>query len=385
MRIVALAFTAALIVSSACGPSGSAPTASVGSSGAVAQPAGSPVGQQTGGELSAEVRRLIQAARDGGEAELNVSWGATSLGGPDALKRVEAWMNQTYGTNIRINLTPGPSMPDMGLKITQELAAGHKASSDVYLGIETHIASLLPRDVLEPYDYTQLSPRIIRDVVAERDVAVEIYGSIPAILYNSDLVSRVEVPRRLEDVLEPRWKGRIAANETAGYFNGISARPEWGVERMKAYIGRLAQQVGGLIRVSEDHRIISGEFVMLVVGTSHTAREQQAKGAPLAAVVPEDVAQVNTLHLGVPRNSAHPNLAKLYINAMLSEAGQRILYEAGYVDHYQLPGSQSAADLAELQARGVAIQKVSVKFVVDRPELAELTREFQTILREKRS
>src|SRR5687768_16405797 len=131
MRIVALAFTAALIIASACSPSGSITPVTGGSAGAAAQPPGATAGRQAGGgELSPEVRRLIQAARDNGEAELNVSWGTTSLGGPDALKRVEAWMNQTYGTSIRINLTPGPSMPDMGLKIAQELAAGHKASSD---------------------------------------------------------------------------------------------------------------------------------------------------------------------------------------------------------------------------------------------------------------
>ena len=59
--------------------------------------------------------------------------------------------------------------------------------------------------------------------------------------------------------------------------------------------------------------------------------------------MPEDVAQVGSMYLGVPRNSTHPILAKLFINAVMSEPGQRILYETYYADHPQLPGSQSAA------------------------------------------
>jgi iron(III) transport system substrate-binding protein len=385
MRIVVLALTAAALVSTACRPAESPSAAPSGGAPAAAQTQGGRGAQQAAtNELSPEAQRLIQAARDNGETELSLSWGLTSMGGPEAIKRYEALMNQMYGINIKINLTPGPSMPDMGVKITQEYLAGHKASSDIYLASDTTFSSVLPQDVLEPYDYTQVSPRVTRNIVAERNVGVEVYGTIPAIVYNTELVRREDVPRRLEGVLDPRWRGKMAASVTASYFDRISTRPEWGAEKMTTFITRLADHVGGLIRQSEEHRIISGEFPIFVLGNTHSAREQAATGAPLAAVVPEDAAQIGTMHLGVPRNAAHPNLAKLYINAVVSEPGQRILYETYFSDHYQLPGSQSAAELADLQARGVEIRKVDVKFALDHPELADLSRDFATILREKR-
>jgi ABC-type Fe3+ transport system substrate-binding protein len=326
------------------------------------------------------VQRLIQAARDAGETELNVSWASSSLGGPEALRRLEAWMNQTYGTNFKILLTPGPSMVDMSTKITQEYVAGQKASSDVYLGRDIMFAGLLQRDVMEPYDYTLLSSRITPNVVKERNVGVEVYTSVPAILYNTELVSQAEVPRRVVDALDPKWKGRIAALATASYFDSLTARPEWGVERMRAFMTQLSQQVGGLIRNSEEHRLVSGEFVMLMMGNTHAAKDQASRGAPLAAIVPEDVAQASTLGLGVPRNSAKPNLGKLFINATMSEQGQQILYETYHVDHYELPGSRSAADLADLRAKGVQMQKLTVKFALEHPELPEIERELITIL-----
>jgi ABC-type Fe3+ transport system substrate-binding protein len=382
MRTALLAVLA-LVVTSACGGAGGTGSAS---------PAGAPSGQsgasqtpQASGrdELTPEARRLVQAARDNGETELNLSWGSTSMGGTEAAKRYEALVNEMYGTNIRITLIPGPSMPDMGIKITQEYVAGQKASSDVYLGLETYIAALLPRDVLEPYDYTQLSPRLTRDIVADPSVGVEVYGSIPTLLYNSDLVRRNEVPSRLEGVLDPKWKGKISASVTASYFEAIALRPEWGTEKMKTFVGRLAEQAGGLMRQSEEHRIVSGEFQMFVLGNTHGTKEMQARGAPVDSRVPEDVAQYYTMHLSVPRNSAHPNLAKLYIAAVASEAGQRILWETYFSDHPQLPGSQAAAELNELRSRGIDIQKVDVKFAVAHPELPDIARELQTILREK--
>jgi ABC-type Fe3+ transport system substrate-binding protein len=380
MRITPLALAVAILVTSACQPTGPTATAPTGQSPA----AGSQSPQQPpGSELSPEVRRLIQAARDNGETELNLSWGSTSMGGSDAVKRYETLMNQMYGTNIRITLIPGPSMPDMAAKITQEHVAGQKASSDVYLGLENLFASLIARDVLEPYDYTQLAPRISRDIVAERNIGVEVYGSIPTLLYNAELVRREEVPRRMEAVLDPKWKGKTAASVTASYFEAIALRPEWGIEKMKTYMGRLAEHSGGLIRQSEEHRIISGEFVLFVLGNTHSTKEQKARGAPVDSLIPEDVAQYYTMHLGVPRNSGHPNLAKLYINTVVTEAGQRILWETYFADHPQLPGSQSAAELAELKAQGVNIQEIDVKYNLDHPELAEVARDLQSILQRR--
>jgi ABC-type Fe3+ transport system substrate-binding protein len=387
MRIAVFVLAATTLVLSACQSPAPAAVGQTGAAPSAAQAPGARASQPPGGsELSPEVQRLVRAARDNGETELNVAWSLGQLGGLEGAKRAEALMNQMYGTNIKVNLTPGPSPIDLAAKIAQELLVGQKASSDAYFAIATNFATLLPRDVLETYDYTQLSPRFSREVVSDPPIGVEVYGSIPVLLYNTDLVRREEVPRRLEDVLQPQWKDKIATTETASYFEAIAMRPEWGVPRMKAFIGRLSEHVGGLVRMgSAEHGVVSGQFLMVALGNSQAARHQAAAGAPLAGQVPEDAAQVNTLYLGVPRNSAHPNLAKLYIHAIMSEAGQRILYETSFVDHYQLPGSQSAAELADLYAKGVAIHKANVKFFQEHPELPELTRELQTILREKRS
>jgi iron(III) transport system substrate-binding protein len=329
---------------------------------------------------NSEIARLLAAAREAGETELNVSWGGNSLGGHEAISRYEALFNRMYGTNIKINLTPGPSEPDMAAKITQELAAGQKASSDVYLGGEANIAILLKQEVLEAHDYTRLSPRIASDIVALDRVAVEVYSSIPAIVYNSELVPTAQVPKTLEDVLDPRWKGRIASPPYGSPLDRVALRPEWGAERMKAFAARLAEHAGGMIRSSEESRIVSGEFLMFVMGNTHGAREVQRKGAPIGHAIPPDGAVAGFGHLGVPRNSARPNLGKLFINVVASEEGQRVLWDTYAADHHKLPGSGSAPAVAELQSKGSGIFDINVKLWMERPDNAQLRVELDRIV-----
>lgn len=330
--------------------------------------------------LTPEVKRLIALAAEKGERELNVSWSAGSIGGTEGAKKYEALFNRMYGANIKIILTPGPSMPAMAAKITQEVAAGQKASSDLLLGTEAHFGDLSKRNVLEEYDYTRLSPRIQKRFVALRNIGVEIYSTITAILYNSNLVPAGEVPRKLEDALNPKWKGKIASTQYAAYFDRVGMRPEWGPEKMTAFMKRLSGQVAGLLRLQEETRIASGEFLMLVLGNTHAVRPLKSKGAPLGYVVPDDAASAGFVHLGVPLNSTHPNLSKLFINMMMSEEGQKALYDVYSADHYALPGSQSGAEMAGLTSRGAKILDINAKFVVDHPEMTKLSTDLQDIL-----
>jgi iron(III) transport system substrate-binding protein len=325
---------------------------------------------------------LIAAARAAGENELNLSWSNNTLGGSEGAGRWEALFNQLYGTQVRFNFTPGPSMTDMAGKISQEAAAGRKASTDVLLSAESHVGPLVDLDVLERYDYTQLSPRITPELVAPNNVAVEFTSRLPGITYNSELVSPADVPHTLEDTLAPKWKGKIASTLNAASFDRVASRPEWGAEKMTAFVTRLSEQVAGLMRCGENSRLLSGEFVMLVMDCgSFDVNRLRRTGAPLGHVIPDDAATVLFFYLSVPRTSAHPNLAKLYINMLLTDEGQQLLYDVEGTDHYGLPGSRSAAELAGLRARGIEPLRMDARFVAEHPDTMKLGDELAIILR----
>ena len=337
-----------------------------------------------GAEHPQEVKRLMAAVREKGERELDLVWSGTSLGGSEGAKKFELLFNKMYGLNVRFNFTPGPTMTEMAGKVTQEAAAGRKASTDILVGTESHFGDLLGRHVLEEYDYTRLSPRIKKDFVAVKNIGVEFYTIVPGITYNTNFVRPGEVPRRLEDVLHPKWKGKIASTQNAAIFDRVVYRPEWGIEKMRAFIVKLADHVAGLIRASENERVISGEFVMLVMdGGGHQVRKQLTKGAPLGHLIPEDAGTVTFGYMGVPRNSGHPSLAKLFLNMVMSEEGQRVVFETHFTDHHELPGSQSASALADLKAKGADLLRTDISFGIKHPEMAKLSDELRKILRTK--
>jgi ABC-type Fe3+ transport system substrate-binding protein len=153
---------------------------------------------------------------------------------------------------------------------------------------------------------------------------------------------------------------------------------------MRGFMARLSEQIGGLIRIGEESRVASGEFSMMVLSNDHNALLQKSRGAPVGFAIPEDAAVIQATSAGVPRNSAHPNLAKLYILTMVTEEGQRALYETQHVDVYALPGSRAGAEIHALKARGVPIMADDVKLRNDHPEMAQLSAEFGRILRERR-
>jgi ABC-type Fe3+ transport system substrate-binding protein len=197
-------------------------------------------------------------------------------------------------------------------------------------------------------------------------------------------VASSEVPRKLEDVLHPKWSGRVAARSDSITFELIAMRPEWGPEKMKGYVARLGQQVGGLIRTSESNRVATGEFAMLVPGSRDEATRLKGQGAPLDMAIPEDAAMVRTGYGAVPRTARHPHLTKLFMNAIVSEEGQRLTYELTVGDHHALPGSQTAVVLSDLRARGIEPLRVDAPFVAAHPELRQLADELMKLLREGR-
>lgn len=331
---------------------------------------------------SVEVKRLIAAAKAGGETEL-------TLTGPDALvganvKKYQALFSGMYGIDARLSYTPGPGMGDVVRMITQETAAGRKAASDVIVATESHFAALPKRNVMEEYDYTALSPRISKDMLAPQNIGVQTAALIPVIAYNTDLVPAADAPKKLIDVLNPKWKGKIGASAQSSILARIAFHPSWNPEKLKKFVASLSAQAAGLLNCGEHNRLVTGEFAMFVVNCgSYSVKSLQAKGAPLGYAIPEDAATVFFWYMGIPKTSGHPNLGKLYVNMIMSEEGQQIYHEGYAVDNFALPGSRSAAELKSIKSRGLPIVTVTTQFILQHPEINTLTTEIEEILRQK--
>ncbi len=366
----------ALLVACASGEGASTVSAPV--PGRVAEPAQ--------GGVEDKLRALIEAARQ--EGELILVWGENTAGGKEAVERWNQGFNRAYGLNITFKFTPGPSMPDVAARIAQEYQAGRPAVSDVYIGSEAHIAALIQANVLEPVDWLSWAPNIQNpELLATPDgVAVEIASRTPGISYHTRKFTGELVPRSLQDLLRPAYKGRIASTPYAAFFDRLASPELWGEQRTVEYVTKLADQIAGLMRCGEFERIASGEFDAMAIDCgAQDALKMQERGVPIAQVIPSDAAAIVYWYMAVPKNALHPNAAKLFINYILSREAQDILYDADRSDHYLLDGSRTRGPIQQLQAAGVRFVEVDVAFVQrnDEKELSRVREQLQRILQRR--
>jgi iron(III) transport system substrate-binding protein len=314
---------------------------------------------------------LVEAAR--AEGQLNLIWTPSIGGRTGAIERWGEGFNRLYGLNVRFQYTPGPTIPEMLVRITQEAQSGRPAASDVYLGADDNFAEALRGGVLQPIDWAAWAPNV-RDpaLITPQGVGVAFATRTPGITYNTDKVRPDEVPTALHDLLKPQYKGRVAASVFIGNNLERQASPElWGEQRTVEFATRYADQIGGLIRCAETERIATGEFDILApdCGT-FISRMWQARGAPLAGVIPTDMAVLAYLYFGVPVNAAHPAAAKLFVNYLLSREAQDILFDAEKLDHHRVPGAHTAPEIERLLAQGVKFTETDVAWSLRNDERA---------------
>jgi ABC-type Fe3+ transport system substrate-binding protein len=222
--------------------------------------------------------------------------------------------------------------------------------------------------------------------VAPGGVAVAVQSSLPGIAYNTAHLSGDLVPRRLDDLLKPAYKGRVASTPYAASFDQIAVPEAWGEQRATEYVTKLAEQVGGLIRCNELERLTTGEFDVLAIACSQgPSLKAQAQGAPIGFAIPADGPIMKTLYMAVPKNAAHPNAAKLWIDYMVSREGQDLLHETGFEDSHLVAGSRTGARMEQLQAAGVKFIQADVEFYQrnDEREQTRLLNNFVRILTQK--
>jgi iron(III) transport system substrate-binding protein len=369
-----IGFLIALLVVAACGPSASAPTPQPSSGQPPAVPA-EPV-------LDPALQPLVEAARQEG---------ALSIVFPleyddETFARWTEGFRRLYGLNLDVRFTPGPPMPELAARLAQEAQTGRTASSDVFIGAESHVSTLANVGALEPEDWAAWAPNI-RDprLLAPGGVAVELGTRTPGIAYHTNHVTGDSIPTTMQDLLKPQYRGQLASTSYAAGFSVLGSPELWGEARTIDYVTKLSDQVGGLIRCNEMDRLINGEFDLLALDCGAEFRDAPGKGALIGHVIPSDAAVLSYWYVGAPRHAAHPNAAKLWINYVMGRDGQDVLYQGAHADHHRVPGSHVAPDVEALEARGVKFTEIDVAFYerTDQQLLTRLGVETQRILQKR--
>jgi iron(III) transport system substrate-binding protein len=378
-----------LLLATACGPAPAAAPAKPAAAPAVpAQPpaASGALAAAPAQSASPALQQLIDGAKK--ETVLKAQWSSASFGGAPGLNELVAGMNKKYGLNIQAQFTPGRDMQALMELLAQENTAGQPASTDVYLGNAPAMVDALRTGVMRTIDWKAILERPIPadpsfDPYAPDGIAVAFGTTLVGIAYNTNLVRGDDVPRRMEDPLAPKWKGKIASTPYAAGMREFAMPDMLGRDYVVDYTKRLSQQVAGLIRCGENERITSGEFAMLVFtcGGNDVADLKQ-RGAPIDHAIIQEATVLHMRYGGVPKNSSAPNAATLLVAYLLTPEGQETLYKLDGMDLPLFPESHLKGALDQVKNAGGKVAYNSPQWLTSVPGFTEQQQELERILRE---
>ena len=149
--------------------------------------------------------------------------------------------------------------------------------------------------------------------------------------YNTNLVKKAELPKSYDDLLDPKWKGRLAMEaEDVDWFAAVVSG--MGEQKGLEFFRKL---VANGLQLRKGHTLLaglvgSGEIPMALSLYNHNAEKMMRKGAPVEWFqIQPAYARVNGI--SVAKAAPHPHAALLFYDYMLGPEGQKILEKAEYV------------------------------------------------------
>jgi iron(III) transport system substrate-binding protein len=160
------------------------------------------------------------------------------------------------------------------------------------------------------------------------------YRTAPVLVYNSKAVSAQEAPRDWDDLLDPKWKGKIlirdplASGTMRTMFGMILSRsvqetgsPDRGFEWLRRLDGQTKEYLQQPALMIEK---LNREEGLVTIWELTDLLWQRKRGSPLAFHFPASGTPVIDDSLGLVKGARHPEEAKAFIEYVGSVEGQTL-------------------------------------------------------------
>ena len=273
-------------------------------------------------------QKLLAMARKEGVVTLY-----TSLNLKDSLPITEAF-EKKYG--IKVSVWRGGSEKVVQRSVTE--ARAKRFTPDVYETNGPEMEILYRENLLDTFFSPSLKNIPAAVIPAHRQWVPDRLNFF-VLAYNTKLVKPEEVPARYEDLLQPRWAGKIGieAADTDWFAAVVHGMGE---EKGLEYFRRLSEMKPQL---RTGHTLIveliaSGEIPIAIAVYNHAVERLVQKGAPIRWKALETTyGRPNAI--GVSRHAQHPYAGLLFVDFMLSKEGQELIKQHNRVPSNSLVDS----------------------------------------------
>ncbi len=274
--------------------------------------------------------------------------------GQEQISVLAAEFEKKYG--IKVNIWRANSESVLRRTVTE--ARGGRFEVDVIESNGFELESLHLEQLVQAIDTPHVAQMIAEAQPAHREW-IGNRANLFVFAYNSQKVRRDELPKTYADLLDPRWKGRLAAEaDNIDWFFTVGR--VLGEENAGKLFSEIVRANG--VQLRKGHPLLasltaSGEVTATIATYNYFIDKlRREKSAPVdwVAVAPA-VARISGLALS--RRAPHPYAAVLFIDFMLSDAQRMLLamdlIPAGRAERGLPPGIDwKFVDPAELVKQG---------------------------------
>jgi iron(III) transport system substrate-binding protein len=259
---------------------------------------------------SDRTQRLIEGARK--EGSLSVYTSATV----EDMAVITAAFEKKYGVKVNVYRASSENVVRRGIA---EMRAGRN-EADIFETNGPDMESLYREQLFQEVRSPHLAD-LVPGAVAPHREWVGARMNIYVITYNTKLIRKEDLPRSFEDLLNPRWKGKlgIEASDPAWFAMVVNDLGE--AKGLKLFRDIVATNG---ISVRKGHTlltqlVVSGEVPMALTTYHYKAEQYKKDGAPVDwLILPPAVARFQGM--GLARRSPRPHAAVLFFDFMLSDA-----------------------------------------------------------------
>lgn len=320
----------------------------------------------------------FQTLIDGAKAEGQLVVWLTTPALPRTHVALFEAFNKRFGLSVKyewLPMHPSRSLPRLATE-----AKGGRVPADV-LGSFTYDDMLVLKDanLLKPYPWAQAVGKALptinepaeRLIPESQGLGLAYFDQVFLLAWNKDQIKEADLPHKLTDLIDPKWKGRFVQNAVFGLpIDTLSV--ELGREGALA-LARKVLDNAPLLKLGSPavaQAVTAGE-APVGIGTFLESDRATKLGRPLGYRLLEDYVPVMPLHVIVPESAPHPNAARLFAAWLVTE-GVSIVNEMESGGRVTDPGSALAQLVSK---RASSAQLVMPKTAAQVQSILEIRRE----------
>lgn len=278
---------------------------------------------------------------------------------------VEAF-NQEY-PDVSVTLLTGQAT-ELAARLLEER---NNPRADVYISTDMlNMLSLAEQGVFEPNPSAAVMA-VPAEYRGEDASWVALTLRLRVIMYNTNLVPPDDLPQSVLDLTDAKWKGQVgSSNSTNGSMVAHLAvlREQLGDAQAELFIkGLVANETQFFGGHTDVRKAVGAGELKLGLVNHYYYHLSKAEGAPVGIVYPDQGdgqmgMPVNSTNAAIVKGAPHADLARLFIDFMLSPRGQQIYAERNF-EYPVAPGVALAEGVPALDQ--FKLSRVSLKSIYD--------------------